>query len=86
MKIKLSQATAKGKKLKAEIYHDDGSKKTIQFGAEGMSDYTKHKDDARKARYIARHSKEDHTKKNIESAAFMSRWLLWNKPTVWGSK
>ena len=32
MKIKLSKATAKGKKLKAEIYHDDGSKKTIQFG------------------------------------------------------
>ena len=27
MKIKLSKGTAKGKKLKAEIYHDDGSKK-----------------------------------------------------------
>ena len=43
------------KKLKAVI---DG-KKTVHFGAAGMSDYTKHKDPERKERYIERHKKNE---------------------------
>ena len=31
--------------------------KTVSFGAHGMSDYTIHKDDVRKERYITRHRK-----------------------------
>ena len=34
-------------------------KKTIPFGAKGMSDYTIHKDDERKERYINRHKKAE---------------------------
>ena len=30
-------------------------KKTVSFGAVGYSDFTKHKDEERKASYIARH-------------------------------
>ena len=55
--------------------------KTIHFGAAGMSDYTIHKDDRRKANYIARHkSKEDWT--DITTAGFWAYHLLWNKSTL----
>jgi hypothetical protein len=56
--------------------------KHIYIGAAGMSDFTKHKDEERKNRYINRHEKnEDWGKSRIDSAEFLSRWLLWNKPT-----
>ena len=57
--------------------------KTIHFGARGMSDYTKHKDSARKQRYIDRHARhETWSKSGINTAGFWSRWLLWGKPTL----
>jgi hypothetical protein len=57
-------------------------RKTIHFGAAGMSDYTIHKDDARKERYIARHkNKEDWTRTGINSAGWWSRFYLWEAPT-----
>jgi hypothetical protein len=59
------------------------SGRKIYFGAAGMSDFTKHKDEARKQRYINRHkNNEMWTKSGIDTAAFWSRWLLWNKPTI----
>ena len=36
-------------------------------------------------KYISRHSNEDHSKNNIASAAFMSRHVLWNKPSIQSS-
>ena len=55
--------------------------KTIPFGAKGMSDFTIHKDEARKQRYINRHRKnEDWT--NPLTAGFYSRWVLWHLPTL----
>ena len=48
-----------------------------------MSDFTIHKDEDRKNRYINRHKKnEDWGKSGIDTAGFWSRWLLWNKPTI----
>ena len=35
--------------------------------------------------YLSRHGKEDHSAKNIKSAAFMSAHLLWGKPTLQAS-
>jgi hypothetical protein len=62
--------------------------KTIHFGAAGMSDYTKHKDKDRMKRYSARHKRGGETwgKSGIKTAGFWSKWLLWNKPTIGGSK
>ena len=54
--------------------------KTIHFGAAGYADFTTHKDEARKEKYLARHRNEDWT--NIHSAGFWARWILWNKPTL----
>ena len=75
--IVISKSKNKNKKFDARI---DG-KKTVSFGAAGMSDFTKHKDSERKQRYINRHKKNenwsDHT-----TAGFMSKKLLWNKKTL----
>lgn len=69
------------KKFKAVFTNKEGKKKTIHFGAKGMSDYTIHKDDKRKARYLARHNPKV-TKENWsvpDTPASLSRWILWNK-------
>ena len=44
------------------------------FGAACMSDFTIHKNEDRKNKYILR-------KSGVDAAGFLSRWLLWNKPT-----
>ena len=52
------------------------------FGDNRYEDYTMHGDDKRKASYLARHWKENWSKKGIHSSGFWSRWLLWNKSTI----
>ena len=76
MSILLSKSKVKGKKFAVFV---DG--KTINFGAEGYSDYTIHKDDERKNRYIQRHKARENWN-DCKSAGFWSRWLLWNKKTL----
>lgn len=80
MKVILSKSNLKNKKYKAVIF-DGKKKKTIQFGSKGMSDYTIHKDDERKKRYIARHQvREDFD--NLLTAGAWSKNILWNKKTI----
>ena len=56
MEVVIQQSRKKkGKKLDAVI---DG-KKTVSFGATGFSDFTLHKDENRKAKYVARHQKNE---------------------------
>lgn len=56
-------------------------KKVVSFGQKGASDYTMHKDEQRKDRYIQRHrANEDWT--DPTSAGFYSRWVTWEKPTL----
>jgi len=60
--------------------------KKVYFGAAGMSDFTIHKDEVRKLKYITRHIKrENWTKSGIDTPGFWSRWYLWNKPTLQAS-
>lgn len=64
------------------IFYQDGKKiKTTHFGAAGMSDYTKHKDKSRKKRYMNRHRTRENWN-NPMTAGALSRWILWNKPTL----
>jgi len=58
-----------------------GRTKTVHFGAAGMSDFTKHKDPERKQRYINRH-KTGENWKDPTTPGSLSRWVLWNKPTL----
>ena len=57
--------------------------KKVYFGQASASDFTLHKNEARKNLYINRHKKnENWTKSGINSAGFWSRWLLWNLPSI----
>ena len=57
--------------------------KKVYFGQASASDFTHHKDEQRKQRYIDRHkTNENWSKSGIDTAGFWSRWLLWNKPTI----
>ena len=79
MEIVLTKSKKKDKKYDAVI---DG-KKTISFGQAGASDFTHHKDEQRKLRYINRHkNNENWNKSGIDTAGFWSKWLLWNLPTI----
>ena len=80
--VELKKATTQGKKYTMIFYDDERRKiKTTSFGAAGMSDYTKHKDDERKQRYLARHSANEQWN-DYMSAGSLSRWILWHKPTI----
>jgi len=75
--VKISKSPVKGKKYQALF--SDGTR--TSFGAAGMSDYTKHKDDARKGRYLKRHSRNENWR-NPKSAGALSRYVLWNKKSL----
>ena len=62
------------------------NEKTVHFGARGYEDYTTHKDEKRKASYLARHrTKEDWTLSGVDTAGFWARHLLWNEPSLGAS-
>jgi len=68
------------KKLMA-IFTDGDDIKTVHFGAKGYEDYTIHKDKKRKEMYINRHNKNEDWN-DPYTAGSLSRWILWNKPTI----
>lgn len=79
--VRIAKSQKKGKKYTAIFRYDNNRTKTIHFGAEGMSDYTKHKTPERKKRYISRHKKRENW--NVpDTAGSLSRWILWNKPSM----
>jgi hypothetical protein len=75
--ISIKESSRKGKKLVAEF--EDGTK--THFGAAGYSDFTKHKDEDRKKRYIARHSAQE-SFTDPKAASTLARYILWEEPTV----
>ena len=82
MNVVLKPSDRKDKKYQAVI---DGGR-TVHFGAikqngQPYSDFTKHKDEERKRRYISRHSQNEDWS-NPNTAGFYARWILWNKPTI----
>jgi hypothetical protein len=82
--ISIKKSNKSGKKLMATFESANGRRKVIHFGAAGMSDYTKHKDRERRARYIKRHLKDLRTG-NPARAGYLSMYVLWNKPSLQSS-
>ena len=80
MEVIIRKSTKKDKKFDAIV---DG-KKTVSFGAAGMSDFTKHKDADRKERYINRHKKKEDWS-NPKTAGFYAKNVLWNKTSLQAS-
>ena len=88
--VKLIRSPRKSKKFRMEFYikekeiyqkilHQDFG--AIKKDGTPYSDYTIHKDPKRKKNYIARHIKLPNFDKFYEPAG-LSRYLLWNKPTL----
>ena len=60
-------------------YH--GKNKKVNFGDKRYENYTVHKNDERKRLYLLRHrSNEDWN--NPMSKGSLSRWILWNMPSL----
>jgi hypothetical protein len=68
--------------LPEKDYPELFNKKTVHFGDSRYDDFTTHKDELRKSRYISRHIKEIEKWRNPNTPAFWSRWLLWNKKSL----
>ena len=82
MNVVITKSSNKNKKYDAVI---DGKQK-ISFGDSNYSDFTKHKDEERKQRYIDRRKKnEDWNMSGVKTAGFYSKHVLWNKPTIQAS-
>ena len=80
-KVVIKKSTNSAKKYMAIFYQDGKKIKTTHFGAAGMSDYTKHKNKSRKKRYMNRHKATEHWSKPMTAGA-LSRYILWNKPSL----
>ena len=73
----------KSDKPNKKYYIITNDNKKVYFGASGYSDFTIHKDEARKQRYLSRHkNNENWTKSGINTAGWWSRWILWHLPTI----
>ena len=80
MKIIISDNTG-NKRLKAEFFDEGKKVKTQTFGMKGSKGtFADGATEEKKKAYLARHSKmgEDWTKKGMQTAGFLSRWVLWS--------
>ena len=59
-------------------------KKTVSFGSSKHSDFTQHKDPARKQRYLNRHKARENWN-DPTTAGSLSKYVLWNKPSITAS-
>lgn len=82
MYVNIKPSTQHGKKMMA-IFYDDAKKKvkTTHFGALGYNDYITHGDITRKMNYIKRHEARE-SWYDYMTAGSLSRWILWNKPSL----
>jgi hypothetical protein len=82
MKLKTVRRSHKPeKKYDAVFITDKGREKVVSFGAAGMSDYTKHKDKTRRARYLKRHAGMGESWNKPDTPGALSKWILWGPTT-----
>ena len=82
--LSIKPSTKADKKYMATFKTDAGRTKTTHFGATGYDDFITSKNEVKKAAYIARH-KVNENFQNPTTAGALSRWILWNKPTLTAS-
>lgn len=70
---------SKKPRKKYDAVFDDGD--VVSFGATGYSDFTQHHDESRKKAYMRRHKRQEDWS-NPKTAGTLSRYILWNKPTL----
>lgn len=81
--LRITRSSNPEKKMMA-VFEVDGRERVIHFGQANAKDYTKHSPlirDARKRAYDARH-KPTEDWSDPTSAGALSKYILWNKPTI----
>jgi hypothetical protein len=86
--LSINKSTKKNKKLTA-VFENKKTKrnKTVHFGSSPNKDFTiyskgdKKEAEMKKKAYIARHQVRENFNNPVTAGA-LSRWILWNKPTV----
>jgi len=81
--LRIERSDKPGKKMMA-VFEIDGRENTTHFGDSTMKDYTTHPApirEARKSAYLSRH-KSNENWNDPTSAGSLSRWVLWNKPSL----
>lgn len=79
--IHIKPSTLAKKKYMALFEMDNGRPKTVHFGQAGAPDYTLTGDEDKKKLYLLRHRARENWDKP-DTAGALSRWILWNKPTI----
>jgi len=85
LRLKTVRKSHKKEKKWDAVFEKDGKEKVVPFGQKGYSDFTKHKDKTRKARYLKRHSGMGEHWQKPDTPGALSKWVLWNKPTFQAS-
>lgn len=78
---KILPSNRSGKKYMIVLRKDGKKIKTIHFGQAGASDFTQHKDEERRKRYIDRH-KNNENWNDEKSAGFYAYHILWRFKTL----
>lgn len=82
-KIYLYKSDKPAKKFYIQFINPkSGREKKVYFGQAGASDMTQHGDELRRQRYLARHSGMGENYRDIHTPGALSKFLLWNKPTL----
>jgi hypothetical protein len=81
LRLKTVKKSHKKEKKWDAVFEKNGKEKVVPFGQKGYSDYTKHKDKTRRARYLKRHSGMGEHWQKPDTPGALSKWILWNKPT-----
>jgi hypothetical protein len=71
----------KSDKPNKKFYIITSKNKKVYFGQASASDFTIHKDEVRKLRYIMRHQKNENWN-DFNTAGAWSRFLLWEEPNI----
>lgn len=82
MEVKFYDSNRKNKRLMAQFKAPDMDKpEYVHFGLRNGSTFIDHNDSKKKAAYIARHKVRENWNDPITPGA-LSRFILWNKPTI----
>jgi hypothetical protein len=80
-RIDIRKSRRQGKKYVARFKYPSGKAKKTHFGGKGYEDFTLHKDKNRKKLYLNRHKKNENWN-DPTTAGSLSRYILWNKPSL----
>jgi hypothetical protein len=92
LRLKTIRKSHKSEKKYDAIFDKDGKEKVVPFGARGYNDFIiynrkfgNNTAKTRKQRYIKRHSGMGEHWNKPDTPGALSRWILWNKPSLKGS-